>query len=82
MIRMQIQLTDEQAESIRKRSVKTGLSVSELIRRGTEAILREEPLAVGPKERREKAKAVAGRFRSGSYDISENHDRYAAEAFR
>jgi hypothetical protein len=82
MVRMQIQLTEEQADSIRKRSAKTGLSISELIRRGTESVLREEPSAISRSDRIARAKSVAGRFRSGLYDISENHDRYAAEAFR
>lgn len=34
-----------------------------------------------PAERRRRAIAAAGRFRSGSADLSSNHDRYLEEAF-
>ena len=39
------------------------------------------PLLVDPAERRRRAIAAAGRFRSGLADLSENHDRYFEEIY-
>lgn len=80
MIRTQIQLTDEQATALKRLAAERNESVAELIRRGVDTLLRSIS-PVGPDERRRRAIAVAGRFRSGRTDLSTQHDRHLAEAY-
>jgi hypothetical protein len=80
MIRTQVQLTDEQAEALRRRSRRENVSVAELVRRAIDAFTRAEP----PSERevRDRAIHAAGRFASGVVDTSSRHDEALADAFR
>lgn len=80
MIRTQVQLTEIQIESLRQLSSQSGRSMADLIREGVDAILaaRRRP---SREQRVERALRAAGRFRSGSTDISREHDRYLTEAF-
>ncbi len=80
MIRTQIQLTDEQARALREIARARGGSMAELIRSGVDAVLRSEP-GLTREERKRRAIAVSGRFRSGVSDLSTDHDRYLGEAF-
>lgn len=64
MVRTQIQLAEEQAVTLRRLAGERRESVAELIRRGIE-ILVHSISDVGFDERRRRAIAVAGRFRSG-----------------
>lgn len=77
MIRTQVQLSEEQAQTLKQLSATSGLSMAELIRRGLEPLLREPGADRAAAYRR--AAAAAGRFRSGRSDISTDHDRYLAE---
>ncbi len=79
MVRTQIQLTDEQAEALRRRSSRDDVSVAELVRQAIEAFTRSEP----PTERdlRQRAADVAGRFGSGVRHTSDRHDEAVADAF-
>jgi len=80
MVKTHVQLTEQQASALRARAVAEGLSMAELIRRSVDAFLRSRaPLSRGEKKRR--ALAAVGRFRSAEGDLSVNHDRYLAEAF-
>lgn len=79
MVRTQIQLTEEQARRLKERAAAEGMSMAELIRRSVDALL-ADTVAVSEEERRRRALAVIGRFRSGLSDLAENHDRYLAEA--
>lgn len=81
MFRTQIQLTDEQSQDLKKLAAERRTSVAELIRQAAEDLLRQTSL-VRRSERKERAAAVAGRFRSGKRDISAEHDDYLAEAYR
>ncbi len=80
MIRTQIQLTESQLESLRRLSSQSGRSMADLIREGVDTIVaaRRRP---SRQQRVERALRAAGRFRSGSKDVSRKHDRYLAEAF-
>lgn len=80
MIRTQIQLTDDQARALREIARARGGSIAELIRTGVDEVLRSEP---GPsrQERKRRAIAVSGKFRSGLSDLSADHDRYLGEAY-
>jgi hypothetical protein len=80
MIRTQVQLTDEQAEALRRRSKREQVSVAELVRRAIDAFTRGEP--PGDRELRDRALGAAGRFASGVSDTSSRHDEALAEAFR
>jgi hypothetical protein len=81
MIRTQVQLTEHQIKALRHASSATGRSVADLIRQGVDQYLagRSE---IGREERIERAAKVAGKFSSGRTDVSANHDKYLAEAFR
>jgi hypothetical protein len=77
MIRTQVQLTAEQAESLRRVAARRGISVSALVREGVERVLGDDQ----PDRRMERALAAVGRFASGKRDVSREHDRDLAEAY-
>lgn len=78
MIRTQIQLTEEQLRRLRALAAARGVSVAELIRQSVDTVAPAR--GVSAQTRRQRAIAVAGRFRSGQRDVSAEHDRYLAEA--
>jgi hypothetical protein len=80
MVRTQIQLTEKQAKALKKLASSRQLSMAELIRQGVDAIL-ISPVVLNAEEKRKRALAVAGRYRSGKRDISREHDKQLAEAF-
>jgi replication initiation and membrane attachment protein DnaB len=79
MVRTQIQLTEEQSKTLKKIAGKKHLSVAELIRQGVSTLMKTGEVSM--EERKERAIAAAGRFRSGKKDVSVRHDDYLAEAF-
>jgi hypothetical protein len=78
MVRTQIQLTETQAQSLKRLAHRHGLSMAELIRRGVDRVL-TSGLSTPPDRKKRKALAASGRFRSGRQDVSIHHDRYLAE---
>lgn len=81
MIRTQIQLGEEQAKAIRRIAAARRISAAELIRRAVDDWIRAGAMP-DPEERRRRALAAAGRFRSGQRDVARQHDRYLARAYR
>ena len=81
MVRTQIQLTEEQSETLKKIAAQKNLSMAEIIRQGIDLYLRIYG-TVSLEERRERAIKAAGRFHSGQKDLSERHDAYLAEVYR
>lgn len=79
MIRTQIQLTEEQVQALKALAAEQRVSVAELIRRSVDRLTASADL--GQETRRQRALAVAGRFRSGCPDLSAEHDEYLAEAY-
>ena len=79
MIRMQISLTEQQAEAIKQAASHRNVSMAEIIREGTSVYLCREPTA-GAGDRVRRAIEVSGRFRSGQSDVADNHDRYLSES--
>ncbi|HID83571.1 MAG TPA: ribbon-helix-helix protein, CopG family [Anaerolineaceae bacterium] len=77
MVRRQVQLRDDQWRALRRLAAQRGLSVSELIRRSVDAWLRTQG-AWEPVDRRQRALAVVGRFRSGRQDVAQRHDEHLA----
>jgi predicted transcriptional regulator len=80
MVRTQIQLTDEQANKLKKLAASRHLSVAELIRQAVDVMVKSGG-AVDVEERRVRAFNIAGKFGSGRHNVSKEHDRYLAEAF-
>ena len=81
MIRTQVQLREEQVQALKKLASARGVSMAELIRQSVDAFIRSSR-GIDEQERRRRAIAAAGRFRSGTSDISADHDRYLVETFR
>jgi hypothetical protein len=81
MVRTQVQLTERQLKALRQLSAATGKSAAELIRNGIDQYLAGKQ-ATDPEARIERAIGVAGKFASGASDVSAEHDRHLAEAFR
>jgi hypothetical protein len=80
MIRTQIQLTDEQADALRRRASSENVSIAELVRRAIDAFTRTGPPSA--REVRRRAMQAAGRFASGVSHTSSRHDEALADAFR
>ncbi|MCL5103332.1 MAG: ribbon-helix-helix domain-containing protein [Armatimonadetes bacterium] len=75
MVRAIVQLTESQAKELRERAREQGISVSELVRRGVDLVLRT---GITNAEVRKRAKAAVG-FIKDVPDLSVNHDKYLAE---
>lgn len=80
MVRTQIQLTEEQAKKLKRLASSQQLSMAELIRQAVDQLITTSTV-VDREERRKRALAAAGRFRSGLGDLSTEHDKYLEEAF-
>jgi glutamate formiminotransferase len=80
MVRAQVQFTEEQAEALRLLSAESGKSIAEIVRLGVELYL-DAQKRPSRQERVERALSIVGKYSSGLTDVSENHDRYLAEAF-
>jgi hypothetical protein len=59
------------------------VSVAALIRQGVDIVL-QHPKVINPKEQRQRAIDVIGRFTShdGDANVSRDHDQYLAEAYQ
>jgi predicted Zn-dependent peptidase len=79
MIQTQIQLTEEQMEALEELAKRRNVSTIDLIREGIDNLLRSSAIS-SKAELKQRALAVAGRFRSGLGDLSKRHDDYLAEA--
>ena len=79
MVQTEIQLSEEQMAALEKLAKKRHVSVSDLICKGIDSLLRSEaiPSKTGRKQR---ALAATGRFKSGLGDFSSRHDDYLAVA--
>ena len=80
MIRTQIQLTEEQAQALKLLAARQGRPVAELVRQSVDELLRRT-IGTSTEEKRRRAIAAIGRFRSGQKDISTHHDDYLVEAY-
>jgi hypothetical protein len=80
MIRTQIQLTEGQARELKELAAREGVSMAELVRHAVNNLL-ERSGTTSVEERRRRAVALVGQFRSGRSDVSEKHDEYLAEGY-
>ena len=81
MIRTQVQLSEDQVDRLKEIGAQQAVSMAELIRQAIDQWLLTQG-SLSRAERKRRALAVAGRFRSEVTDLSEAHDRYLAEAFQ
>ena len=72
MIRLQVQLTEEQAVALRRLARRRGVSIAALVREAAQALIERGELDA---ERRARAREVVGRYASGRGDIAREHDR-------
>lgn len=79
MVKTEIRLTEEQMESLEELAKKRNVSISDLIHESIDNLLRSAATP-GKAERKQRALAVIGRFRSGLGDLSRRHDDYLVEA--
>jgi predicted DNA-binding protein len=78
MIRTQIQLTNEQAERLRRLAAARGVSMAALVREGVERVLEDDDR----EERWRRALSVIGKYSSGeAANVSEDHDQYLEEIY-
>jgi Arc/MetJ-type ribon-helix-helix transcriptional regulator len=78
MVRMQVQLTEEQVAALREMASRERVSVSHLVREAVDLLLRER---CGPsrEELVKRSLEAVGLFRSGTGDLSARHDDYFAD---
>lgn len=81
MVRTQIQLTEAQAAAIKRMSEQRSISMAETVRQAIEQ-LTEQSRHSSNQERRTRALAVIGKFRSGDANLSVHHDKYLADGPR
>ncbi len=79
MVRTQIQLTPEQARSLKRMSIREGKSVAELIRISIDCMLRTGGVK-DLDDMRHKAVNAAGKLH-GPENLAAEHDRFMIEAF-
>jgi hypothetical protein len=81
MVRTQIQLEERQVADLKRIAIRKHVSMAEVIRLAVDRYT-ASPEAGNLAERKARALAAAGKFRSGVGDISTRHDDYLAEAYR
>lgn len=81
MLRTQVQITEQQDRLLEDIGRERRVSKAELIRRAVDLMLEREGMGRNPDEQRERALALAGRFRSGRTDTARRHDEVLSEAY-
>lgn len=80
MVRTQIQLTEKQAEALRRIAAREKTSMAEVVRRAVDRVVETDVLPDW-EELKRRAIAAAGSVHSDVTDLSVRHDDYLAEAF-
>ena len=79
MVRTQIQLPEAQVAMLKKMAAADHKSMAEIIRQSVDFFAKAK--YGGEEQRRRRAIAAAGQFRSGVKDLAAAHDSYLTEAF-
>jgi predicted transcriptional regulator len=79
VVRTQIQLTEEQAEQLRRLAAQQQRSMADLIREALDDLLRRQDSSAR-REGMRRATRAFGRFHSGTGDLSRRHDAHFADA--
>lgn len=83
MVRTQIQITERQAEEVKRIARARRVSVAEIIREALDHLIRSGTVVtIAAEDRRARALNAVGKFSSGKREISRKHDKYLSEAFR
>jgi hypothetical protein len=77
MIRTQISLTEEQMRRLRAEARRRGIPIAQVVREAVDRAVPADP--DGRRARHERLMSAAGRFRSGTGDVSARHDEIAGE---
>ena len=80
MVRTQIQLTEDQANALKKIAQSRHLSVAELVRKAVDTVIRSSTV-MNIEERHKRAIEIVGKFGSGKRDVSKKHDLYLTETY-
>ena len=80
MVRIQIQLTEDQAKALKKIAQSRHLSVAELIRKAVDTVIKSNTV-VNAEENHKRAMEIVGKFSSGKRDVSKKHDRPLTVAY-
>ena len=81
MVRTQIQLPEEQVALLKKMAAAQHKPMAEMIRQAIDFFAKAKHEG-GGRQRRKRAMAAAGHFRSGVKDLAASHDSYLTEIFR
>jgi post-segregation antitoxin (ccd killing protein) len=80
MVRMQIQFTESEVQGLRNEAAQRRISISAVVREAVDQRLARQSAGVSLEERKRRAKAACGRFRSGLGDVSARHDEYFVDS--
>ena len=80
MVRMQVQFTESEVEAVRREAARRRVSISAVVREAVDRCLAQPAGGVSLEDRRARAVAACGRFRSGLGDVSARHDEYFADS--
>lgn len=80
MLRIQAQLTEDQAKRLKELARSEGVSVAELLRRGADLVLVHGARDTH-EDRKRRALDVIGAFHGGPGDVAERHDDYLDAAY-
>jgi Arc/MetJ-type ribon-helix-helix transcriptional regulator len=80
MVRTQIQLTEKQAEKLKRLASQRGTSMAEIIRHAVDLII-ESPTAPSADEIKQRAITAAGRFHAGTR-LARDHDDHLSDLYR
>ncbi len=80
MLRIQAQLTEEQARRLKTLAADEGVSVAALLRRGADLVL-DQVAGETREDRRRRALEAVGRFTDAA-DVARRHDKHLDEAYR
>jgi hypothetical protein len=81
MVQTQVQLTEEQAQALKRLAAARQSTVAELVRQSIDRLILQS-VGAEDKEKRQRAILAAGRFHSGQSTISVEHDQHLAEAYQ
>ena len=78
MVSTEVKLTDEQSAALEKLAKELHIPLADLILKGVDHVL-QSIRTIPSEEQKQRARSIAGRFRSGLSDLSKQHDKYLAE---
>jgi hypothetical protein len=81
MYRTQIQLREDQAQTLKEMAAEYNVSMAELIRQSVDMLIKKESDDLTIEERWQQTFSVKGKYAADVNDLSMNHDKYLAEIY-